>query len=167
MQLKPIAFFLASIIALLLSFTFAFFFPLPNLFSAIPISLLVIGFFLMGFSMFGFFSFIPHIFFGLALGSEKNASIFIYLAPILLATYAGTKMAGALLDDINLKKYFLEEGKTVLILLISAIALALLIEFSLPLLLEMNIIPTDIWGMNVKEGEQVTSMIDQLIKLRR
>jgi len=114
--------------------------------------------------MYGYFAFIPHIFFGLALGSEKNAAIFIYFAPIAIATYAGIKFGTALMDDLLNKKYFLKEGKSILILLIIALVMGMAIELFMPALVEMLWIE-DYWGMQMKDNGTIANLIGDLTSL--
>ena len=164
MEAKTLAFFLLSLIILFISFAIGFFFPLNNFFSVVPISLAVIGFFLFGAAMYGYFAFIPHIFFGLALGSERNAAIFIYFIPIAIATYAGVMFGQALMGDLLNKKYFLNEGKSILILLIIALVMGVAIELFMPTLVEMLWIE-DYWGMQMKDSGTIGNLIGDLTSL--
>jgi len=154
---KSISFFLISMIALLCSFSYSFFFPMDTFFGGIPLTLSIMSFFFMGATLFGVLAFLPHIFFGLSMGAQRNAAIFIYLVPIVLATYAGTKLGSALWDDFNAKKYFLGEGKRVLLFLFLAIVLSLIIEVALPMVI--NLWPQDYFGMNLKEGVNIIQII--------
>ncbi|MBT7241240.1 MAG: hypothetical protein HN878_02005 [Candidatus Diapherotrites archaeon] len=164
MEVKTIALFLVSLIALFIAFGVGFFFPLNNFFSFVPISLAIIGFFLFGAAMYGYFAFIPHVFFGLALGSERNAAIFVFLAPIAIATYAGVKFGNALMDDLLNKKYFLKEGKNILILLIIALVLGIAIELFMPTIIDI-IWMDDYWGMQMKDNGTVGDFIGELTSL--
>jgi len=164
MEVKTLALFLVSLIALFVAFGIGFFFPMNNFFSVVPISLAIIGFFLFGAAMYGYFAFIPHIFFGLALGSQRNVAIFVYLAPIILATYAGVKLGSALMDDLLNKKYFLTEGKTIVILLAIAIISAVAIELFMPTIIEMIWID-DYWGMQMASGGSTGDLIGKLTSL--
>jgi len=109
---------------------------------------------------FGYLAFLPHIFYGLAIGSEKNAAIFLYIFPIVLATYAGAKLGFALEADFKLEKYFLEDGKKVFWMLVTAIILALAIEILLPQIISM--IPEGLFGLDIKGGETTVSLFDKL-----
>ena len=164
MEVKTLGLFLVSLIALFIAFGIGFFFPLNNFFSIVPISLAVIGFFLFGAAMYGYFAFIPHVFFGLALGSQRNAAIFVYLLPIILATYAGIKFGSALMDDLLNKKYFLTEGKTIIILLAFAMISAVAIELFLPTLIEILWIE-DYWGLQMTDSGSTSDLIGQLTSL--
>jgi hypothetical protein len=164
MEVKILGLFLASLIALLISFGIGFFFPIHNFFSVVPISLAVVGFFLFGAAMYGYFAFIPHIFFGLAHGSTKNAAIFIYLLPVILATYAGIKFGSALMDDLQNKKYFLTEGKSIIILFTLAIISGIAIELFMPTIIDMLWVE-DYWGMQMSGSGNTTDLISELTSL--
>ena len=114
--------------------------------------------------MYGYFAFIPHVFFGLALGSQRNAAIFVYLLPIILATYAGIKFGSALMDDLLNKKYFLTEGKSILILLTLAIVSAVAIELFMPTIIEMIWIE-DYYGLQMTDSGSTGDLIGQLTSL--
>ena len=164
MEVKALGLFLASLIALFIAFGIGFFFPMNNFFSIVPIPLVVVGFFLFGAAMYGYFAFIPHIFFGIALGSQRNAAIFVYLLPVILATYAGIKFGSALMDDLLNKKYFLTEGKTIIILLAFAMISAVAIELFLPTLIEILWIE-DYWGLQMTDSGSTSDLIGQLTSL--
>jgi hypothetical protein len=165
MEIKAIALFLISLIALFASFAYSFFYPIDNFFSAVPITLLVLGFFLMGTALYGILAFVPHVFFGLTMGTQKNALIFIYIFPILIATYAGILLGTSLMDDFNLKKYFLKDGKKVLFLLATAIIMAFAIEVLLPIALTTKLWPEDIFGLHTTEGKSFTGVLSELTKM--
>ena len=160
MEKKPLAFLLVSLIALFATFLYSFFNPFPTFFSQLPFALLIIGFFLFGTLAFGYLSFVPHIFLGLAMGAEKNAILFVYLVPIIIATYAGAMLGAALGKDFNRKKYFLGDGKKVLTLLIVAIILTIAIDLALPYVIQYW--PQDIMGLSIKPGGDVWSLISNL-----
>ena len=126
------------------------------------LTILTLLFFFFGAIGFGFISFIPHILLGLSFGSNKNALIFLYLAPIMLATYAGLKLGSALLDDFNNKKYFLTEIKPVITFIIIAIALSLVIELALPLIISGELWPKDLFGMTISQGDSITDLFSDL-----
>jgi len=162
MEKKTLALLLISLVALLASFALSFLQPMNNTFVGLPLTVLVLAFFLFGVVGFGFLSFVPHIFLGLAMGAQKNATIFIFLAPIILATFAGIKLGTSLLDDMQIKKYFLEEWKTILLPLVIALALAITIEFTLPIIIQMQLWPEDLLGMNMQEGTNVYGLLQEL-----
>ena len=164
MEVKTIGLFLLSLIVLFISFGIGFFFPIYNFYSIVPVSLAVIGFFLFGAALYGYFAFIPHIFYGLGLGSNRNAAIFVYLLPIILATYAGIKFGNALMDDLLNKKYFLKEGKTIVFLLAIAIISAVAIELFMPTIIDILWIE-DYWGMNMSDSGNTTDLISDLTSL--
>ncbi len=124
-----------------------------------------VGYFLAGVAFFGYFAFIPSIFLGLQLGAEKNAAIFLYVIPLILATYAGTKLGFVLQDDFLNKKNYMEHVKIIAIIFIFAIILALAIEMSLPTILEYW--PKDFLGMNVTQGKSVGNLIGDISGLMR
>jgi len=163
MDLRALAFLFLCLIALLISFACSFFYPIPTFFSEVPFTLLTIGFFLFSALLFGYLSFVPGILMGLSLGAQKNAAILLYLPPIFFATYAGTLLGSALMNDFKVKEYFLGRGKTVLLLLIIAIILALVIELSLPTLIELW--PKDLFGMNIQKGANITDALSGLKSL--
>jgi uncharacterized membrane-anchored protein len=152
-------------IALLLGFSYSYFTPTETFFVEIPFTMSVAGYFLAGIVFFGYFAFLPSIFLGLQLGAEKNAAIFLYIIPLILATYAGTKLGFVLQDDFFNKKNYMESVKTIAILLIFAIILAVAIEMSLPTILEYW--PKDFLGMNVTQGKSIGSLIGDISGLMR
>ena len=114
--------------------------------------------------MYGYFAFIPHVFFGLAQGSTRNAAIFIYLFPIIIATYAGIKFGNALMDDLLNKKYFLTEGKSIIILFAIALVSGIAIELFMPTIIELLWIE-DYWGMQMSGNGNTTDLIGKLTSL--
>jgi hypothetical protein len=154
-----------SAILLLLGFVYSYFFPLPNVFQEIPLTGVVSGFFLAGTIFFGYLAFIPAIFFGLQLGADRNAAIFLYIIPSLIATYAGTKIGFALQRDFMKKKNFMDVMKISLQLFIMAIILALIMETITPYIME--IWPKDLFGLNVVKGKSAFSLIGDISKLTR
>jgi hypothetical protein len=163
LEIKPIAFLLISLICLLLSFAYSFFYPSPNFLGAVPFVLVILAFFFFGAMAFGYFAFIPHVFYGLAMGANKNAAIFLFFVPLAMATYAGTTLGCALEKDFKIKKYFLTEGKVVIILLIVSIVFAIIAEIALPAI--VNMWPSDLFGLNVKPGEGIFDIIGDLSRL--
>ena len=98
--------------------------------------------------------------FGLQTGAERNAAIFLYFIPSILATYAGTKLGVLLQDDFNNKQNFLEYGKKILLIIVIAIIIAIIVEQSLPLITEYW--PKDFLGLNVTKGKTAMDLINQL-----
>ncbi|MCX6800815.1 MAG: hypothetical protein NTZ73_01350 [Candidatus Diapherotrites archaeon] len=160
MDKKPTIALLICLICLFSGFIYSFQNPSWNFLASIPLAFLVLGFFLMGALFFGYLAFLPHIFYGLAIGTDRNAAIFLYIFPITVATYAGAKLGFALESDFKLEKYFLEEGKSVLAMVVIAVLIAIAIEIALPQIISM--IPEDFLGMNIKEGETTLGFLDKL-----
>ena len=163
MNKKATAFLLICLITLLLSFVYSFFLPFNTFLGNYSITILTLIFFFFGALGFGFLSFIPHLFLGLAFGAKKNANLFVYLLPIILATYAGLSLGAILLDDLNNKKYFLKEIKPIISILFVAIILSIGIEMLLPMLINSGIIPTEVLGMKLNEGESSAGLFDELL----
>ncbi|MDD4250958.1 MAG: hypothetical protein PHX27_02085 [Candidatus ainarchaeum sp.] len=162
MDKKALIFLVICLITLLSSYIISFLNPMPNFIGQYPLITIILICFFFGTIFFGFVSFIPHALIGLALGAKKNSIIFLYIIPIILATYAGLKLGSILFDDFNRKKYFLQEGKNILALLLGAIILALVIEIALPLILEMQLWPQDSFGMTLEKPENVTKALEVL-----
>ena len=166
MNKKAIAFLLICLITLLISFAYSFLYPINTFLGNYPITILTLAFFFFGALGFGFLSFIPHLFLGLAYGANKNANIFVYLLPLILATYAGLQLGAILLDDLNNKKYFIKEIQPIIAILFVAIIISISIEMLLPMLLNSGIIPTEVLGMKLNEGESSTGLFDELLSLK-
>ncbi len=162
MDQKALALLLLSLISLLLTFAYTFLNPMYNPFGTNPLTILVIIFFIFGAVGFGFLSFIPHAILGLSLGSQKNSIIFIYIIPIVIATYAGLKLGSILLDDFMNKKYFLEEIKPIIIMFAIAIIIAISIEALMPYIMNTQFWPEDFFGMKITEGENLANIFEQL-----
>lgn len=160
MEVKEMYLLLIAIIALLAGFSYSYFVPTPVELGGVPFFAMAAGFFLAGTIFFGYFSFLPLLFFGLQMGAQRNAAIFLYLIPSILAAYAGIKLGLLLADDFKRKKIFLEQGKTILALVIIALVLAIAIEQSIPYI--MQFWPNDFLGMNVESGNTVVGLIGQL-----
>jgi len=165
MDLKALALTMVSLIVLLSAFAYAYFNPTITIFAELPFTVMIIGYFLCGIAFFGYFAFLPAIFLGLQLGTEKNAALFLYILPTIIATYAGTKLGFALQEDFNKKNNFMTVGKKILILFIIAIILALAIELTLPSIVEYW--PKDFLGLNVVEGKNFAGIIGDVSKLMR
>ncbi len=160
MDKKALALLLICLIALLGSFIYGFVSPVETFLGNYSIIILVLIFFFFGIIAFGFLSYIPHFLLGLGLGTQKNAIIFLYLIPIIMATYSGLKLGAILFDDFNRKKYFLKEGKNIITLIILAIIIAIAIEQLLPLIMEINIWPQDTLGMKLERPESVNEALE-------
>jgi len=165
MDKKPLALLLICLIVLFTSFLYSVFNPTQNFFSSLPLTIIVLIAFIFGILFFGLISFVPHIFLGLSLGAQKNAVIFIYFFPVMIATYAGVKLGSALIDDFNKKSYFLGKGKSVLILLIVAIVIAIAIEYALPLISTLDLWPKDLFGLSIEKQETVFAALEKLREL--
>jgi len=155
-----------SMIVLLASFAYSFFVPTSTFFSEIPFTVTTIGYFLAGILFFGYFAFIPSIFFGLQLGAEKNAAIFLYIIPSIISTYAGTKLGFLLQEDFMKKKSFLKELKQILILFVIAIIIAFIIENALPVIIELWP-KEDFMGLKLIQGNNAANMLDDFSKVMR
>jgi hypothetical protein len=152
-------------IALLLSFSYSYFNPVETFFFEIPLTIGTIGYFLSGIMFFGYFAFLPSIFFGLQLGAEKNAAIFLYIVPTIIATYAGTKLGFVLQDDFFKKKNYMQEIKLIALLLVISIIIAFALEQAMPTIIEYW--PKDFLGMNVSSGKNISGLIGDISKLIR
>lgn len=130
------------------------------LLNPLPISIMVFGVFLAGVVFFGYLAFVPCIFFGMQLGITKNAAIFLYLLPMILALYAGTKLGFSLKDDFNQKKVFLNIGKKVLLYIIFATLLAILFEFIFPIIAQYW--PQNLFGMDMARGRTISDLLKDL-----
>jgi len=162
---RALALVLISLIVLLLGFTYSYYFPTQTFFVEIPFTMTAIGYFLSGIVFFGYLAFLPSVFLGLQLGAEKNAAIFLYIIPLIISTYAGTKLGFILQDDFFNKKNYMEHIKIIAGLFILAIILAYAIEASLPYILEYW--PKDFLGMNVTQGKSINGLIGDISKLIR
>lgn len=154
-----------SMMALFAAFAYAYFIPTNTFMIDIPFTLTTIGYFLSGIIFFGYFVFIPSIFFGLQLGTEKNVAIFLYIVPTLIATYAGAKIGFLLQDDFNKKNNFMQHWKLIATLLVLSIALALIAEAILPMIMEYW--PKDFMGLTLVDGKKASSIIGDVSKLIR
>jgi len=136
-------------VALFGSFLYSMFTPIETGMLILPITIMTIVFFFFGVIGFGFASFVPYLLLGFAMGIRRDPILFIYLLPILIATYAGLKLGSTLLDDFRRKIYFTPHGKTIISLIVIAIIIAIALEFALPLISEMNFIPNDVFGTEI------------------
>jgi len=157
---------LIAMICLLGGFTYSYFTPSPNFFVEIPFTGVTIAAFLAGTIFFGYLAFIPMLLFGFQLGADKNAAIFLYFIPSLIATYAGTKMGFALQADFLKKRNVMFDMKIIIFLIIVAVALAFIVEISLPMIIEYW--PKEALGLSVVEGKNnLFGLMEQLSKLAR
>jgi hypothetical protein len=164
-DIKALGLTMLTTIAILSAFVYSYYYPTFTFFENTPFPITTITNFFAGIAFFGYFAFIPGILFGLQLGAEKNAAIFLYLIPTIIATYAGTKLGFALQDDFSGKKDFFRQGKIILLFFLVAIILAITVELSLPAIIEYW--PKDFLGMNVMRGKSTVSLITDLAKYRR
>lgn len=167
MDEKSLSMTVFTLCGLLAAFAYSFFYPTTLIFgveSQLPISILTILNFLFGTIFFGYAAFIPAILFGLQLGAQKNAAIFLYMIPILISTYAGVKLGFMLEADFWGKKNFLKTIKTIATILIVAIIVAIIIEVALPSI--VSFWPSDV-GIEMQDGETVMNLINELNKFKR
>jgi hypothetical protein len=164
MDKKAVMLMVVCLIALFGSFLFAMFNPSGTMFLILPLTIMIIVFFFFGVIGFGFASFVPYVLLGLAMGTQKNAVLFLYLIPILIATYAGLKLGSTLLDDFRRKIYFTEHWKIIVSLLITAIIIAVAIELALPMLEGLQLWPADLFGMefNQTNVKDIFSYLEQI-----
>lgn len=165
MDKRALAITMLSMMALFAAFAYSYFIPTTTFFADIPFTLTTIGYFLSGIAFFGYFAFIPSIFFGLQLGTEKNVAIFLYIIPTLIATYAGAKLGFLLQDDFNKKNNFMQHWKKIALMLVVSICLALIAETVLPMIIELW--PKDFMGLSLVDGKKASSLIIDISKLIR
>jgi hypothetical protein len=167
MDEKPLSMTIFALLGMLAAFAYSFFYPTTLLFNVqnqIPLSILVIMNFLFGTVFFGYIAFIPSMLLGLQLGAQKNAAVLLYLFPLVISTYAGSKMGFALEADFWNKKNFLKLVRTITLILIVAIVIAIIIELAMPFLIEFW--PKDT-GLSMQQGETVMQMLQELNKFKR
>ena len=164
MEKKPLAIMLISLISMFLAFIYAFYSPMANFLAGMPLTFLTLGFFMFGFLAFSYTLPLLYIFYGLAMGSNKDASIFVFMIPITLGAYAGAILGTSLEEDFKMRKYFLQDGRTIFTLIAVAIVLAFLLEFIYPFFIES--LPQDLFGFTFKEGITTASAMDKLIGLK-
>lgn len=151
---------------LLGGFAYSYTTPAPNFFAEIPFTGVTIAAFLAGTIFFGYLAFIPMLLFGFQLGADKNAAVFLYFIPLLIATYAGTKMGFALQADFMKKRNVIKDMKIIIFLIVIAVAIALVVELSLPTIIELW--PKEIFGLSVVEGKNnAIGLIEEISKLAR
>jgi ribose/xylose/arabinose/galactoside ABC-type transport system permease subunit len=164
MEKKPLAIMLISLILMFLSYIYSFYYPMPNFLAYMPLTFLALGFFMFGILAFSYTLPLIYIFYGLSMGANKDASIFIFILPLTLGAYAGAILGTSLEEDFKIQKYFLQDGKKVFTLIIIALILALSIEFIYPLII--NSFPQDLFGFTFKESITTTSTMDKLLTLK-
>ncbi|MFA6268413.1 MAG: hypothetical protein WC652_01240 [archaeon] len=157
MDNKAFALTLLGIIALLGTFVYSYFYPTTTFFADLPFTLTTLTYFISGIAFFGYVTFIPSILFGLQLGAEKNAAIFLYIIPSVIVTYAGAKLGFMLQRDFFNKKNLFKEGKSILVLFFVAIIIAIAIEAALPTIIQFW--PKDYLGLNVIQGKDSAAAI--------
>ena len=153
-----------TLLGLLAAFTYSYFFPTTFLFgteSQIPLSVLIILNFFFGVIFFGYLSFIPALLIGLQLGAQKSALIFLYIFPLLISTYAGTKLGFMLESDFWGGKNYLKVIKTVIVLLIISLLIATIIENLIPFIIEYW--PKDT-GFTVEESQNFMDLLINNLK---
>lgn len=155
---------LISLISMFSAFIYSFYYPMANFLAGTPLIFLTLGFFMFGFLAFSYTLPIMYIFYGLAMGSNKDASILVFMIPITIAAYAGAILGNSLEQDFKIRKYFLQDGKKIAMILALAIFLAITIEYLYPLLIES--LPQDLFGFTFKEGITTASAMDKLIGLK-
>ncbi len=167
MDEKSLSMAIFTLFGLLAAFAYSYFYPTTLLFgveSQIPLSILTILNFLFGAIFFGYAAFIPALLIGLQLGAQKNAAIFLYIFPIIISTYAGTKLGFALESDFWGKKNYLKTMKIVTTILIISLVIAIIIELILPYLVQFW--PADT-GFTVQESQTVMSLLNELNQFKR
>ncbi len=164
MEQKPLAIILTSLIAMFLAFIYSFYMPTANFLVGTPLIFLTLGFFMFGVLAFGYTLPLLSAFYGLAMGANEDASIFIFMIPLTIAAYAGVLLGSSLEDDFKVRSYFLKNGRQVATLAVIAIVLAVAIEYAYPLFI--NSLPQDLFGFTFKEGVTTASAMDQLISLK-
>ena len=163
MEKKPLGIMLAGTALLLIAYLYAYFNPITTIYAEIPFPIVIISFFLAGTVFFGYFTFIPLILFGLEMGAQKNAAIFLYLIPAIISAYAGAKFGTTLQEDFNKKRNYIKETKIILAILLTAIVLAVIIEAVLPTIIQLW--PKDFLGMNVTQGKGIVELIQDMAEL--
>ena len=149
METKPLAIMLISLISMFLAFIYSFYSPTANFLASTPITFLTLGFFMFGFLAFSYTLPLLFIFYGLAMGSNKDASIFIYMIPIILGAYAGAILGASLEEDFKMRKYFLQNGRQIVTFIAIALVLAFMIEYLYPLFIDS--LPQDLFGFTFQE----------------
>ena len=167
MDEKALSMTVFTLFGLLAAFAYSFFYPTTLLFGVenqIPISVLTLITFFFGAIFFGYLAFIPSILIGLQLGAQKSAVIFLYIFPLMIATYAGSKLGFVLESDFWNKKNYLKIMKKITIILFVSIIIAIAIELILPYLVQLW--PADT-GFTVQESNSVISLLNDLTKYKR
>ena len=63
-----------------------------------------------------------------------------------------------------MRKYFMQEGKTIATLIAVALLIAFILEFAYPFFIET--LPHDLFGFTFKEGITTASAMDKLIGMK-
>ena len=156
-----------TFLGLLAAFTYSYFYPTTFLFgteSQIPLSILTILNFFFGVIFFGYLAFIPALLIGLQLGAQKSALIFIYIFPLLISTYAGTRLGVMIENDFWGKKNYLKIMKTIVVFLIISLLIAIVIENSIPFIIEYW--PKDT-GFTIEKGQSIVDLLNNIAELKR
>lgn len=168
MDEKTLSMTIFALLGLLAAFTYSFFNPTFILLGSevnLPISIFTMLNFFFGAIFFGYLAFIPAILMGLNLGAQKNASIFLYIIPIIISTYAGARLGFGIEKDFWNKENYLTILKKVIGILSIAIIIAIIIELTLPYLIQFW--PQEIGELGLQEGETIFDLIQELNKYKR
>lgn len=168
MDEKALSMTIFTVLGLLATFTYSFFYPILILLGSeinFPISILTIINFFFGAIFFGYLAFIPAMLLGFNLGAQKNAAIFLYIIPIIISTYGGVKLGFGLESDFWKKENYLEKIKKIIAFLFVAIIIAIIIELTLPYLIQFW--PQETGGLGLQEGDTILNLIKELNKYKR
>jgi hypothetical protein len=100
----------------------------------------------------------------LQLGAEKNAVIFFYIIPIVISTYAGSKLGFMLEADFWGKKNYLKTMKSIVTILVVGLIIALVIEAIIPYIIQLW--PSDT-GFVVEKSQSVMDLLNELNTFKR
>jgi len=163
MDKKPLAATMFVMLAFLSGFAYSYFEPTVFFdFGRVPLTILVGIHFIFGTVFFGFFAFIPSLLLGLQMGAEKNAAMFMYIIPLALASYAGTKIGFSALEDFLEEKNISLHMKKIFTILIVAVVLSIVIEQILPWLIELWPAGT---GLDMRQGKTALELLDELRRI--
>jgi len=150
MNKKILALVLIATIAFLIGFVASYNYQIQTPFVDVPFTVLAIGLILGGAVFFGYLGFIPALLLGLQLGAEKNAAVFIYFVPIILAIYAGAYLGVLINKDFERKEVFIKKSKNIVALVAITLVAAFIVETAVPYMVEYW--PIDYMGLNVGGG---------------
>ncbi|OQA31114.1 MAG: hypothetical protein BWY55_00640 [archaeon ADurb.Bin336] len=168
MDEKALSMTIFTLLGLLAAFTYSFFDPTLILLGSeikLPIIIFTILNFFFGTIFFGYLAFLPAILMGLNLGAQKNAAIFLYIIPIVISTYAGTKLGFGIEKDFWKKDNYLPTIKKIFGILFIAIIIAIIIELALPHLIQFW--PKGTGELGLEQGETIIDLIQGLEKYKR